>query len=257
MPQDASRTTDHVAQTVTAAPNAAYTHPSQQREPGYALKRLLDVAGAMLGLGLLWPVMACVALVVRLTSKGPVLFRQQRLGLYAQPFTFYKFRTMTCDADDRLHREYVSQFIQGQAANSPSERRKSGTNGQTVEGLSGPTVYKLKQDPRITPIGRWLRKSSLDELPQLFNVLRGDMSLVGPRPPIAYEVAQYEPWHMQRLMEAKPGITGLWQVEGRSRVPFDDMVRMDLHYARTCSLWGDLKLLARTVAVVLRGAGGA
>lgn len=205
---------------------------------GYGLKRPLDVALSLTLLILSSPVLMLIAILVRLTSDGPALFRQQRLGLDARPFTFYKFRTMRTGADERIHQDYVRSFIEGQP-NSVG------------------TPFKLQSDPRITPLGQWLRKTSLDELPQLFNVLRGDMSLVGPRPPLAYEVAQYQPWHMQRLTVAQPGVTGLWQVEGRSRVPFDEMVRMDLRYASTCSLWGDLMLLLRTVLVVFRGLGGA
>ena len=119
----------------------------------------------------------------------------------------------------------------------------------------GPAIYKLKADPRVTPIGRFIRKSSIDELPQLFNVLNGDMSLVGPRPPIPYEAAQYQPWHLRRIMTVKPGITGIWQVEGRSKVAFSEMVRMDLRYIRECSLALDIKILLKTVLVVLRGEG--
>ena len=207
---------------------------------GYALKRPLDVVGALLLLALFSPLMLCLSALIRMSSPGPALFAQQRVGLQARPFTFYKFRTMKTHCDDNVHREYVSRFIQGR---------------DPADAALTPT-FKLQSDPRVTRIGRWLRKTSLDELPQLFNVLRGDMSLVGPRPALPYEVAQYQPWHLQRLVRAKPGLTGLWQVEGRSRVPFEDMVRMDLHYASNCSLWGDLKLLARTVAVVWRGSGG-
>ncbi len=220
----------------------AMTHWSQELPNldapiGYALKRPLDVVGALFLLTFFSPLMIFLSMLIRMSSPGPALFAQQRVGLHARPFTFYKFRTMNTQCDDTVHREYVSHFIQG-SDGSPT------------------TAFKLQSDPRVTQVGRWLRKTSLDELPQLFNVLRGDMSLVGPRPALPYEVAQYQPWHMQRLRRAKPGLTGLWQVEGRSRVPFEDMVRMDLHYASNCSLWGDLKLLARTVAVVWRGSGG-
>jgi lipopolysaccharide/colanic/teichoic acid biosynthesis glycosyltransferase len=217
---------------------SAVTAITPNKPPGYALKRPFDVMGAMILLVLLSPLLALIAVLVRATSKGPALFHQERLGWNAQPFTFYKFRTMTAQADERLHQDYVHAFIHGSP--NPSSN-----------------VYKIQNDPRVTPLGHWLRKTSLDELPQLFNVLRGDMSLVGPRPPLAYEVAQYQPWHMQRLLQARPGMTGLWQVEGRSRVTFDDMVRMDLLYASTCSFLGDLRLLARTIGVVVHGSGGA
>jgi lipopolysaccharide/colanic/teichoic acid biosynthesis glycosyltransferase len=151
-----------------------------------------------------------------------------------------KFRTMSVDADAGLHQEFVSSFINGAAA---AHRR-----GDEM-------VFKLANDPRVTPIGRVLRSTSLDELPQLWNVLRGDMSLVGPRPPLPYELEQYKPWHRRRLLEAKPGITGLWQVTGRSRTSFDDMVRLDLRYARTRSLWTDIRILAATPAAVISGRG--
>jgi lipopolysaccharide/colanic/teichoic acid biosynthesis glycosyltransferase len=146
---------------------------------------------------------------------------------------------MVVDGDDRIHREYMARLIRTGQGDAPAEDSESPS-------------YKMKADPRITRIGRFIRMSSIDELPQLFNVLKGDMSMVGPRPPIPYEAAHYEPWHLQRVLSAKPGITGLWQVAGRSRVTFTEMVRMDLRYVRNCSLRFDLKLLLRTIAVVLR-----
>lgn len=206
---------------------------------GYALKRSLDVVGAVLAIALFSPVMLMVAAMVKLGSPGPAIFRQQRLGQGGAAFTFYKFRSMRTDADDGIHRQYVAQLI-----NAP--------DAQAAMAGGAPATFKLAADPRITPIGRFIRRTSIDELPQLFNVLRGDMSLVGPRPPLAYEVAQYRPWHLRRILAGKPGLTGLWQVEGRSRVPFDDMVRMDLRYRRECSLRLDLKILCKTVLVVLR-----
>ena len=147
---------------------------------------------------------------------------------------------MAAGGDDRIHRAYVADLIDGK----PDPRESSGDTGQRL--------YKLQSDPRITPVGRFIRKTSIDELPQLFNVLKGDMSLVGPRPPIPYEAARYQAWHLRRLLSAKPGMTGLWQVEGRSKVSFDEMVRMDLRYIRDCSLDMDLRILAKTVKVVLR-----
>ncbi len=151
-----------------------------------------------------------------------------------------KFRTMEWGADQRLHHEFVSWFIKaGDQAHSPGNNE----------------LFKLTNDQRITPVGRMLRKTSLDELPQLWNVVRGDMSLVGPRPPLPYELAQYKPWHRRRVLEAKPGITGLWQVAGRSRTTFDEMVRLDLRYARRCSLWTDIKILLATPAAVISGKG--
>jgi lipopolysaccharide/colanic/teichoic acid biosynthesis glycosyltransferase len=157
-----------------------------------------------------------------------------------KPFRMLKFRTMHTGADSRIHHEYVTQFI-----NSSAQRNASGAPG----------LFKLAHDPRVTPIGRFLRKTSLDELPQLVNVLRGEMSLVGPRPPLKYELDQYKPWHCHRVLDAKPGITGLWQVTGRSRTTFDEMVRLDLRYARTHSIWTDIKILMATPRAVLSGKG--
>jgi lipopolysaccharide/colanic/teichoic acid biosynthesis glycosyltransferase len=151
-----------------------------------------------------------------------------------------KFRTMHVNSDHAIHHEFVSNFI------------KSKANGADA---GADTVFKLTADPRVTPIGSILRKTSIDELPQLLNVLRGDMSLVGPRPPLQYEVDQYERWHCRRVLEAKPGLTGLWQVSGRSRTTFDEMVRLDLRYARSRSLWTDLKILLATPAAVIAGKG--
>ena len=171
-----------------------------------------------------------------------MFFRQQRIGQYGVPFVFLKFRSMYANNDSSVHKKYVEELIRGQA-----ERKPSNGNGQGV--------YKLTSDARITPVGSVLRRTSLDELPQFFNVLKGQMSLVGPRPPIAYEVKAYDIWHRSRLYEAKPGITGLWQVNGRSRVKFDDMVRLDFQYARTWSLWLDLKILMQTPKAVVFGEG--
>jgi len=183
-----------------------------------------------------------IAVAIKLTSRGPILFRQQRIGEHGTAFTFLKFRSMFVGNDASQHKDYVRQLIAGQAAKQP-------TNG-TGEG-----IFKLTNDPRITPVGSFLRRSSLDELPQFLNVLRGDMSLVGPRPPVPYEVEAYATWHRRRLLEAKPGITGLWQVQGRSRVGFDDMVRLDLRYARHSSPWLDLKILVQTPGAVIAGNG--
>jgi lipopolysaccharide/colanic/teichoic acid biosynthesis glycosyltransferase len=170
-----------------------------------------------------------------------VLFGQVRLGEYGKKFMVLKFRSMRTDCDSRIHQEYVSQFIAGQVSNNNAKGEK--------------LVYKIQKDPRITPIGRILRKASLDELPQFWNVLVGEMSLVGPRPPVEYEFKVYDVWHRRRVMEIKPGITGLWQVEGRSRTQFDDMVRLDLKYARIWSIWLDLKILLRTPGAVVSGDG--
>ena len=208
------------------------------------LKRAMDVLGSILALLFLSPVFLLIALAIKLTSRGPVLFRQVRVGQYGALFTLLKFRSMYINNDDGNHKEYVGQLIAGRAEKQPS----NGNHGNR-EG-----VYKLTRDCRITSVGAFLRRSSLDELPQFFNVLKGEMSLVGPRPSLAYEVAAYDPWHRRRLLEAKPGITGLWQVNGRNRVKFDEMVRLDLAYARAWSLWLDVKILLCTPRAILEGA---
>jgi lipopolysaccharide/colanic/teichoic acid biosynthesis glycosyltransferase len=206
------------------------------------MKRVMDVVGSALALLVLSPLFLIIAAAVRLTSEGPVLFRQRRIGQYGESFTFLKFRSMYVNSDSGIHEDYVKKLIAGKAHKNPS-------NG------NGQGVYKLTEDPRVTRVGAFLRKTSLDEIPQFLNVLRGEMSLVGPRPPVPYEVGNYAAWHRRRLLEAKPGITGLWQVSGRSRVKFDDMVRLDLRYARTWSPWMDIKIIARTPAAVLMGEG--
>lgn len=209
----------------------------QERRTIYGpIKRGLDVIGSLTLLMVLSPVLLLIAALVKLSSRGPVLFGQVRIGQMMKPFTMLKFRTMYSDADPRLHREFVSRFIK-----ASGHVHKPGKNG----------FFKLANDPRVTPVGRILREASLDELPQLWNVLRGDMSLVGPRPPLPYELEQYKPWHRRRVLEAKPGVTGLWQVTGRSRTTFDEMVRLDLRYARTRSLWTDFKILLATPAAVI------
>jgi lipopolysaccharide/colanic/teichoic acid biosynthesis glycosyltransferase len=182
--------------------------------------------------------MLITAIAVAMSSPGPVIFKQVRLGRRGVPFVFYKFRSMFCNADDRIHREYVASLIKGDL---------EGAN----QGDAAQPLYKLKSDPRVTRVGRFIRKTSLDELPQLFNVLKGDMSLVGPRPALAYEVEKYQSWHLRRILEVRPGITGLWQVEGRSKISFDDMVRLDLRYIRNCSFPDDFRILLRTIKVVL------
>ena len=209
---------------------------------GRATKRMIDVVGSLTLLAMLSPILFIIAVVIKLTSRGPILFRQKRIGEHGTPFTFLKFRSMYINNDSSEHKEYVRQLIAGQAEKKPA-------NG------NGTGVFKLTNDRRITPVGRILRRASLDELPQLINVLHGEMSLVGPRPPVPYEVEAYATWHRRRLLEAKPGITGLWQVYGRSRVEFDDMVRLDLRYARDCSPLLDLKILLQTPRAVMGGDG--
>ncbi|MBZ5665697.1 MAG: sugar transferase [Acidobacteriia bacterium] len=208
---------------------------------GRAMKRGMDIVGSLMLLAILSPVFFVIAAAIKLSSRGPVLFRQLRIGEHGTAFTFLKFRSMYVNNDASQHKEYVRKLIAGEADKQ--------TNGD------GEGIFKLTNDPRITRVGNFLRRTSLDELPQFLNVLRGDMSLVGPRPPVPYEVEAYETWHRRRLLEAKPGITGLWQVQGRSRVGFDEMVRLDLRYARHCSPWLDLKILAQTPKAVIAGNG--
>jgi len=210
---------------------------------GHFLKRAIDVFVSMLLLVLLSPLLLVIVLAIKLTSHGPVLFRQDRVGQYGIPFTFLKFRSMRVDSDPGIHKEYVSRLISGEKGLiRPGKEESDG-------------VFKITADPRVTAVGRFLRRSSLDELPQLWNVLKGEMSLVGPRPPIPYEFEWYDIWHRSRVLEAKPGITGLWQVTGRSRTNFDDMVRLDLRYVRSWSIWLDLKILLQTPRAVFSGDG--
>ena len=202
-------------------------------------KRFLDIAGSLVGLLLFAPAFVLIAAAVKISSKGPILFRQQRIGQFGKPFTFFKFRSMYDANDPKIHEEYVGKLIAGAADSQESVKQLK--------------LYKLTKDPRVTPIGGFLRRTSLDELPQFFNVLLGEMSLVGPRPPIHYEVARYSLWHRRRLLSVKPGITGLWQVGGRNKVTFDDMVRMDLQYAKSWTLWLDVKILLKTPRAAVMG----
>jgi lipopolysaccharide/colanic/teichoic acid biosynthesis glycosyltransferase len=188
-------------------------------------KRVLDVIGALVGLVLSAPLLAVAAILVKLETHGPVLYKSRRVGRGGRPFTFFKLRSMVNNAD--LHRDQLSHLNE----------------------TDGP-VFKIARDPRVTRVGRFLRTTSIDEIPQLLNVLRGDMSLVGPRPPIAEEVAQYEPWQYRRL-EVRPGLTCLWQISGRSRIGFQEWMRLDLEYIRQQSFWLDVKILIRTIPAVL------
>ena len=209
--------------------------------PEGVLRRAIDLVGASVGLVLLAPLLFAIAVAVRCSSPGPALFRQERVGHRGRRFTMLKFRTMTDGNDPAMHREYLRSYI------------REGAPALVAE--DGTRIYKLAQDPRVTPIGRWLRALSLDELPQLWNVVRGEMSLVGPRPCLPYEWDLYRPWQRRRL-DVKPGCTGLWQVTARSRVSFEDMVILDLHYAHHGSVASDLWLIAQTVPAMLRGRGG-
>jgi len=202
------------------------------------LKRTFDLIFAALAILLLLPLWLLIALLIKLDSRGPVFYTQERVGMDGRLFLLYKFRTMQANADAEVHREYQRAFIAGRA--------------EANLGNDNKPAYKLLADPRITRIGKILRRTSLDEVPQLLNVLSGDMSLVGPRPPIPYEVEAYELWHRKRL-DMKPGLTGLWQVSGRNQLPFEEMVRLDLFYIENWSLLLDLKIILRTGFVMIEG----
>ncbi|MEN6583440.1 MAG: sugar transferase [Armatimonadota bacterium] len=217
-------------------------HVVQQPIRQYRLKRGLDLIAVSIGLIIGAPLAAAIAILIRLSSPGPVLFRQKRIGKDGKAFTFYKFRSMRVDCDDTKHRQYMKFFIEGKEEELSKYQK-------------GKKLYKMTGDDRVTAIGRFLRRTSLDELPQLLNVFKGDMSVVGPRPHIPYEVDMYKDWHRRRL-EGLPGITGWWQVHGRSRVTFDDSVKMDIWYLEHQSLLLDIRIMLRTItkAIVGRGA---
>ena len=202
-----------------------------------AQKRALDLLLGSLALLVLSPLFALIAVCIRRDSSGPILFRQVRIGKDGKPFTCLKFRTMHQDADQRVHRLAFQRMAMGHPMSTDSH-----------------IPFKLSDDRRVTRVGAWLRRTSLDELPQLFNVLLGDMSLVGPRPAIPYELEHYKPWHHDRH-RVKPGITGLWQVYGRGTTSFDEMMTLDVAYATTWPLWLDLKLLLLTVPAIVSGRG--
>ena len=203
------------------------------------LKRLIDICLAAIALIVLLPLLAVVALMVRIDSPGPALFRQERIGQGRKQFTVFKFRTMRHNVDDRLHREAIERAA----------------NGVRTEMSNGKRVFKSNEDPRITSIGKFLRASCLDELPQLFNVLRGEMSIVGPRPALGWELAYYKDWHLRRF-DVKPGLTGPWQVHRAEAENLDDMLRMDVEYSDSPSVWQDLRLIALTVPAIVRERGG-
>ena len=196
----------------------------------YFMKRLMDIVLSFLALVLLLPLFLVLALLIAATSPGPVFFVQVRVGRYGRHFRFYKFRSMYVDAEKRK-----AELL---------------ARNQSADGV----IFKMKKDPRCTPVGRFLRRTSLDELPQFFNVLLGDMSLVGPRPPLPEEVRQYTLEERKRL-NIKPGITCLWQVRGRSDIPFREQVELDKEYIRSCSLWHDIVILLKTVPAILSGKG--
>lgn len=206
------------------------------------LKRAIDIVGSAAALIVCLPLLYAIAIAIKLTSEGPVLFRQRRIGQYGERFTLLKFRSMQKGNDNSVHKEFVMKLIKSDESLDPGS-------------ANGENVFKIVNDSRITTVGRCLRKFSLDELPQFYNVLVGEMSLVGPRPPLLYELKAYQPWHRRRILDFKPGITGLWQVSARSTVAFDEMVRLDLQYASSWSPWLDIKILLRTPIVVIKGAG--
>jgi lipopolysaccharide/colanic/teichoic acid biosynthesis glycosyltransferase len=222
---------------------------SEGRMIYHIAKRILDFSLALLALMILFPVMALVAILIKLDSPGPVFFIQERVGSKRRihhrtthwkmiSFRCYKFRTMICNADPSLHKSYIKALMDNDC--------------ESMAALQGEDtqVRKLTHDPRITRLGRILRKCSIDEIPQFINVIKGEMSLVGPRPAIPYEVEMYQPWHYRRL-ETKPGVTGLWQVTARSSVNFDETIKLDIQYVEQQSFWLDLKILLKTPFVVL------
>jgi exopolysaccharide biosynthesis polyprenyl glycosylphosphotransferase len=200
-------------------------------------KRCMDVAVSLIALILAGPVILLAMLLIKLDSAGPVFFVQKRVGLNGRTFRMLKLRSMRSNADPKIHRQYLQQLI------------KLGTAAKVDGG--GKPVYKLVNDPRVTRIGKFIRKTSIDELPQFINVLRGEMSMVGPRPPLKYEVDEYEEWHYKRL-NIRPGITGLWQVSGRSRLTYEQMIQLDIAYIENWSLWADIKILFKTIPVLLK-----
>jgi len=203
------------------------------------VKRFMDVIVSFVALIIFSPLFLFIPILIKLSSKGPILFKQERVGQFGKKFIFLKFRSMHENCENSIHEDYIKKFIcEQKSASAPGKENEKG-------------IYKLTNDTRITPIGLFLRKSSIDELPQLINVLRGEMSLVGPRPPIPYELENYDIWHMRRISEVKPGITGLWQVKGRSITTFDEMVRLDIRYIREWSLWLDIKIILKTPWAIL------
>ncbi|MEO0289462.1 MAG: sugar transferase [candidate division WOR-3 bacterium] len=198
-------------------------------------KRIVDIIVSFLLILILLPIFLIIGIIIKIDSDGPVFFLQERVGKNGKKFKMFKFRTMYKDNDQNLHKEYVTKLIK------EGKKDESG-------------IYKIKNDPRITKIGKFLRAFSLDEFPQLINVLKGDMSLVGPRPPIEYEVEHYDEWHKRRL-SVKPGMTGMWQVSGRNRIGFDDMVLLDIYYVENFNLWLDIIILLKTIPAIIKREG--
>jgi lipopolysaccharide/colanic/teichoic acid biosynthesis glycosyltransferase len=234
---------------VAGLPDVRTSGPGVRRRTSQLVKAGVDYGIGAVLLLLFAPFFALIASLIKATSPGPVFFVQERVGRSGKIFRCYKFRTMKHNSDDSVHREFSRDFIRGNG--KPANGNGNGNGGSHA----GPAaVYKLTRDPRITRVGALLRRTSLDELPQILNVIRGEMSLVGPRPPVVYELEHYQEWHKRRLL-AKPGITGLWQVSGRSSVPFDEMVLLDLYYIDHRSTLLDLWIMARTLPVVIKGDG--
>ncbi len=208
-------------------------------------KRIIDVTVSILALVLLSPLWLLITALIRLTSPGPAIYRTQTVGKDSRPFTLYKFRTMYIDNDESEHRHWLEEFVEHTKPYAVIEDRD----------CQKKPIYKVIKDSRVTPLGRILRKSGLDEAPQFLNVLKGEMSVVGPRSPRVFEYEHYTEREKRRV-EVLPGITGLYQVTGRSVVPFDEMVRIDLEYIEKRSLWLDLKIMLKTIPVMIMGKGG-
>lgn len=245
-----------IGQLISAKPalsprSSAEIHLLSSASPWYLVtKRLLDIVISAIGLIILWPLLLAIAIAIKIDSPGPAIFSQNRVRGSQAPdepgpeecvFRFFKFRSMYVNADSGIHRRYVREYI-------------NGNSHKINNGDSSKPVYKIKRDPRITRVGRFLRRTSLDELPQLYNILTGDMSLVGPRPSLPYEVAMYDDLQKQRLLP-QAGLTGLWQVSGRTTLTFDEMVQLDIQYARRRSLWLDLSILLRTLPAIVSAVG--
>ncbi|MDZ7859879.1 MAG: sugar transferase [Candidatus Krumholzibacteriota bacterium] len=206
------------------------------------VKRVVDILVSIIVLIVGLPFFLAIIILIKVTSKGPGFFKQDRVGKNGRIFTFLKLRTMKVDSDNSRHKEFCRKFIENE------------NFGVEIEGKDH-KVFKIVDDPRVTGVGKFLRKTGLDELPQFINILKGEMTLVGPRPPLKYEYKYYNNWHKQRL-NVKPGLTGLWQVSGRSRVSFHEMVMLDLYYIENCSLMMDLKIVLKTIPVIFTGSGG-
>jgi lipopolysaccharide/colanic/teichoic acid biosynthesis glycosyltransferase len=263
--------TDQAAQQASREWKARLSATGIVPSPRHALaKRMLDLVVALFALLLTLPFYPVIALAIRLESKGPALYRQVRVGQDGRMFVFFKFRSMyqSEQSVDPVYREIVAKWMAGVPLTTEAEPRQTGAAAQVAPGeqphvqsngaasAKAAPKYKLKDDPRITKVGRFLRSTSIDELPQFINVLLGDMSVVGPRPAIPFEVERYEPRDFGRLL-VKPGLTGLWQVEGRGHVTFREMIEMDLRYVEQNSWFGDVGLLLRTIPAVVRGHGAA